>query len=191
MDHSTEGVTLFAGFIFDVLGEYRGMERSCGELFEMARGLDPAEPTRLVPIKLYNDICQWIEDRFGAANIRQAGRAIGHRVYDQMVKNGGINRSSSPLQVMEELKRAASFMIKDPKGRGWEIVAATSRSITMRRTQTFNCPLQEGLLPALVERADVLMPRVTHPRCERNGHEFCEYEVRWMPKTTGAPPSRR
>jgi predicted hydrocarbon binding protein len=187
MDRSTDGVTLYAGFVLDVLSEYAGMERSCAEVFAMAEGLEGKPPNSPVPMKLYNDVCDWIEKRFGAANIRQAGRAIGSRVYDQMVKFGGIDASSPPPRVMEALKQAASTMIQDPKKRGWEIVDTTSRSVVMRRTQTFNCPLQEGLLLALIERTDVVLPRVTHPRCERKGAEYCEYEVRWTPKAASAP----
>ncbi|MCC6874792.1 MAG: hypothetical protein IT378_10845 [Sandaracinaceae bacterium] len=179
MDESTEGVTLYAGFVFDVVNEYRSMGRACAPLFEMVQHLDPNDPTRQVPMQLYNDVCAWVERSFGRANIRDAGRAIGKRAFDQMVKDGVIKAGITPPEILEQLKRVASIMIQDPKGRGWEILESADRRVVMRRTQTFNCPLQEGLLVSLVERAGATLPRVAHSKCARQGAEFCDYEVTW------------
>lgn len=54
--------------------------------------------------------------------------------------------------------------------------------LVMRRTQTFNCLLQEGLLLSLVERTGVLTAQVVHRSCTRKGAEFCEYEMAWKPR---------
>jgi hypothetical protein len=145
----------------------------------MARGLDPGDPTRRVPIALYNEMCGWIETNLGRFNAITAGRAIGRRAYDQMVKDGTLGQSPTPHRILEELKRVASLMIQDPKGRGWEILRLGEGLAVMRRTQTFNCPLQEGLLLSLIERTGVAGVRVQHAQCERRGAEFCDYEVRW------------
>lgn len=180
MDHSTEGVTLRSGFVFAVLNQYESMKSVCRPIFEMASDLDPSHPEQMCEMSLYNDICDWIEKTFGAANIRKAGEAIGNEVYNQLVKDGALGENPSPLQILQGLKQAASFMISDPKGRGWEIVDSADKRVRMRRTQTFNCKLQEGLLVSLVERTGVMLPSVEHARCTRRGDEFCEYEVNWV-----------
>jgi hypothetical protein len=71
-------------------------------------------------------------------------------------------------------------MIRDPKGRGWEIVSHSPKTITMRRTQTFNCIMQEGLLLSLIERTKVESPDVEHFKCTRKGDAFCEYRLSWL-----------
>lgn len=181
MDNSTDGVTLYAGFIFDVLGLYEGSRGTfAGPLFEMAKDLDPGEPTAMVPIQQYNDVCDWLENKLGPANLRKAGAAIGERAYEQILADGAVGSDPTPVEMLEQLKRVASLMIQDPKGRGWEILDAQDKSIRMRRTQTFNCFLQEGLIHALVQKTGVTLPKVEHASCTRRGDEFCEYVVKWM-----------
>jgi|SRR6185312_12506641 len=179
MDNTTDGVTLLTGFVFDVLEEYKGMKRVCGPAFEMAASLDPRRPDEFCPIALYNDVCGWIEKNVGAASIRKAGMAIGSRVFDAIVKANKMSEPT-PLAMMQSLKWAASTMIRDPKQRGWEILEGEDGRIVMRRTQTFNCMMQEGLLLALVERTKVEAPDVAHDKCVSRGDEFCEYTLTWL-----------
>ncbi|AKU96883.1 hypothetical protein AKJ09_03547 [Labilithrix luteola] len=179
MDNSSDGVTLMTGFVFDVLQEYQHMKRVCGPAFEMARGLDPARIDDWCEMKLYNDVCTWIEENVGASSIRQAGIGIGSRIYDNIIKSGKIE-NPNPLAIMEALKWAASVMIRDPKGRGWEIASHDDGDILMRRTQTFNCKMQEGLLLSLVERTGVEGADVDHAKCTSRGDEFCEYRLTWL-----------
>lgn len=181
MDTSEQGVRILAGFIFDVLSEYRGMEKLCAPAFELAAHLDPGEMEAWVPISIYNEICRWIEENIGKASIRDAGRAIGDRAYSRMIP-AVKEHDVTPLAVLEELKRVASLMIDDPKGRGWELLDHGRDFVRVRRTQTFNCLLQEGLLLSLVERTGVLMPSVKHSTCTRRGDPYCEYDVSWLPK---------
>jgi hypothetical protein len=179
MDTSTNGVTLVSGFVLDVLTEYQHLKRVCGPAFEMAKGVDPAKPDVLVSIDVYNGICSWIEENVGAMSMRQAGIAIGVRIFDNIVKTGKVPHPT-PLTIMEALKWAASVMIQDPKGRGWEIIGSNDYSVTMRRTQTFNCTMQEGLLVSLVERTGVEGSDVEHYKCTKRGDEFCEYKLTWL-----------
>ncbi|MEM1413511.1 MAG: hypothetical protein AAGH15_01355 [Myxococcota bacterium] len=179
MDDSTEGVTLLSGFVFDVLAEFEDMRRICAPAFDMAAHLDRERPGDPCPMQLYNDVCAWIENEVGAASIRRAGAAIGARAFARMSDQGQI-AERTPLAIMRALQWAADTMIQDPKGRGWEILDHQPTSLRMRRTQTFNCVLQEGLLLSMLERAEVLMPSVEHVRCTRRGDEFCEYELRWL-----------
>jgi len=179
MDQTTDGVTLLTGFVFDVLAEYQHMKRVCGPAFEMAKGLDASKTDEWCSIDIYNGICQWIEDNVGVASIRQAGIAIGHRVSENIVKNGKMT-SPTPLAMMEALRWAASVMIRDPKGRGWEILSAEDGNILVRRTQTFNCTMQDGLLLSLVERTGVEGADVRHDRCTKRGDEYCEYRLGWL-----------
>ncbi len=181
MDTSTRGVTLYCGFLSDLLGCYEKNRCTFGQgLFEMTEGLDLSRPTRPVPMQLYNDMCRWIEDHLGVASLRRAGAATGARVYHQMVTSGVVSAESTPLQIMEALKTVATVMIQDPEGRGWEIDRHARGYIWMQRTQTFNCILQEGLLRALVERSGVAAVSAQHTACTRQGADFCEYVITWM-----------
>ena len=181
MNTSTEGVTLYYGFILDLLKCYeKNREGFAKGLFEMAPSLDSDDPTQPVPMQLYDDMCQWIEVNIGKASVSTAGRAIGSRAYDYMIQTKAISESPTPLEILKGLKKAASVMIQDPMGREWEIMEANEGSITIRRTQTFNCILQEGLLKSLIMRAEVMVPQAEHVACVREGAEFCDYKVTWM-----------
>ncbi len=181
MDDSTEGVTLYAGFIFGLLDNYTASRDTfAAPVFEMAAGLDPNDPTALVPIQLYNDMCSWIETELGPGSLQRAGTAIGNRAYDQMVADASLSSNPGPLEMMEQLAQVASVMIQDPRGRGWEIREAGEGRIVMRRTQSFNCILQEGLLQSLIKRCGVALAIVNHSSCVRKGAEFCDYEVTWL-----------
>jgi hypothetical protein len=179
MNNGTEGVTLLAGFVFDVLQEYRSMKKTCQPAFDMAKGLDPNRQDEWCTMNVYNDVCTWIERHVGESSIRKAGVAIGNRVAENIVKLNKMT-SPTPLAMMESLKWAAANMVRDPAGRGWEILAHTPRTITMRRTQTFNCIMQEGLLLSLVERTKVEAPDVEQMTCTRRGDEFCDYRLSWL-----------
>ncbi len=179
MDDSTAGVTLLNGFVFDILAEYQHMKRVCGPAFDMTKSLDKTKPDDWSSIDIYNDVCTWIETNVGAMSIRQAGIAIGRRVAENIISNGKIS-DPTPLAMMEALKWAASVMIRDPKGRGWEILSHNDHSVVMRRTQTFSCPMQEGLLVSLVERTGVEGADVEHYKCTKRNDEFCEYRVTWL-----------
>ena len=181
MDASTEGVTLYAGFLFSLLVPFeKNRETFAAPLFEMAKDLAPDQPTALLPIARYNQMCTWIEDTLGPASLRRAGVAIGDRAYDQMTADGSLGANPTPAEILGELKRVADLMIQDPKGRGWEILKSEPDSILMRRTQSFNCYLQDGLLLSLVKRTGVTVPIVDQTTCARLGDEFCEYRIRWM-----------
>ena len=180
MNNSTEGVTLYAGFIFALLSCYERSRTTFAEgLFEMAEGLDPDQPTALAPMQLYNDMCLWIEENLGAANLRRAGAAIGDKAYGQMLEDGGVGSNPSPLDMLTELKRVASVMIQDPLDRQWELLEVQDDFIVFRRTQTFNCILQEGLLHSLVKRTGETIVDVDHVSCTRRGDDFCDYRITW------------
>lgn len=179
MDQTTDGVTLLTGFVFDVLAEYQHMKKVCGPAFAMAKDLDPNKSDDWCSIVVYNDVCDWIEEHVGAASIRQAGIAIGRRVSDNIVRNGKMV-SPTPLAMMEALQWAASVMIRDPRGRGWEILTREDGDIRVRRTQTFNCTMQDGLLLSLVESTGVEGADVDHDRCTKRGDEYCEYRLTWL-----------
>ncbi len=179
MDESTEGVTLMTGFVFDVLAEYQNVQKLCAPAFELAAGLDPSHLDAWCPMQLYNDVCSWIEANVGSSSIRRAGAAIGGRIHARAVASHQA-ATSDPLAMMEGLQQAAANMIRDPQGRGWEIRSHEPKRVEVRRTQTFNCLLQEGLLLALVERTGVLMPSVRQIRCTRQNDDYCDYEIRWL-----------
>jgi hypothetical protein len=176
---STQGVTLISAYVFEVLAEYQNVRKMCGPAFELAAGLDASRGDEWCSIDVYNGICAWIEENVGSSSVRRAGAAVGARLHDRMVSRG-LSPTAEPLAVFKMLQMFASQVVRDPHGRGWEIHPREPRLIEMRRTQTFNCIVQEGILLSLVEKTGVLMPAVQQVRCTRQGDEFCDFEVRWL-----------
>gem|GEM_PF-438854 len=181
MDHSTEGVTLMAAFISDVLKNYQPNREDYEELFAKVKNLDLSDPESMVPMQIYNDLCQWIEDNLGKFNLIQVGRNVGETTFAAMVQQGMIRENTAtPLEVLQGLKAAAETMISDPKKRGWEIVEKGNHHIVMRRTQTFNSKLQLGLLSGLVRKTNVSGVNVDYERSLEDGAEFDDYRISWM-----------
>jgi hypothetical protein len=181
MDASVDGVTLMSVYVFDVLSAYRAFEKSCPRLFEMAGGLDPSRPDAPCSLALYNDICRWIERHLGGTSIVEAGRVVGRRVFSEMDRTGLLSADPDPHQLLEALCRAEGLVLHDPRHRGFTILESHPERVVIRRTQTFNCMLQEGLLVSLIEQAHVLVPAARHLRCTRDGAEYCDYEITWSP----------
>ena len=167
------------GFVFDVLAGYQNVRRLCGPAFELAEGLDPSRLDAWCPMQLYNDVCSWIEVNVGASSIRRAGAAIGGRIHARAVASRQ-PATNDPVAMMEAVHWAAANMIRDPLDAAWTSGHVEPKRIEIRRTQTFNCLLQEGLLLALVERTGVLMPSVRQIRCTRQNDEYCDHEIRWL-----------
>lgn len=164
MNHSTEGVTLYALFINDILNLYQDKKEEFAPLFKIAEGYDLSDPFGKVPMQVYNDMCNWLEQELGQFNLIRVGRQIGESVY-----NG-----------MKALVYAASTMVQDPQGRGWEIVSYDKSSIVMRRTQTFNSKLQLGLLSGLAYKCkNVFGVTVDYQEKEADGAEYDTYIIRW------------
>ncbi|MEO0811387.1 MAG: hypothetical protein AAFY60_00895, partial [Myxococcota bacterium] len=180
MDQSTDGVTLHAGFVFDVLAEYRSMGKVCAPVFEKVQHLSEERPDELVPIKLYNDVCEFIEETFGPASIRSAGEQVGKRVHAGMRANGLLAEDASVADTMRALRKAADVVIHDPKKRGWELLEEGPKLLVMRRTQTFNSSLQFGLLRSLAEAAGARGLTVELVRSVKKGDEFDEYRLKWL-----------
>ncbi len=180
MNLSTEGVTLRARCVFKLVDQYEHLESAVRPIFELASGLDRKEPSAPAPLKVYNDICEWLEKQYGPASLREAGRALGKSIYDELVREGKVGLRPTPNALFEELRRMVANIVADPLRRGWEIVESADQKVRLRRTQTFNCMLQEGLLYSLLERTGALLPRVNHVRCTRTGAPYCEYEALWL-----------
>lgn len=180
MNNSTENVTLLAAFINDVVAEVSKLNIDMKELLAYADGYDIKNIYNHVPIKVYNDMCAWVENKLGEESLKNIGRNIGETVYGGLLSNGIIQENTTPLALMEGLVIAASAMIDDPQDRGWEIVASDSNSLEMCRTQTFNSKLQLGLLRGLMEKCpEVQSVSVTYTKEVAKGDEFDHYLIRW------------
>lgn len=179
MNQSTDGVTLDAGFVSDLLALYEGNPLA-RELFAMAESIDREHADARVPIQHYNDMCAWIERKLGPANLRKAGETMGARVYDHMVGGGRLPAEPTPVELLRELARSTALLIRDPHGRGWELLEEGEERAVLRRTQTFHPVLQEGLLKALVARSGRALPRVRYLQSVKDGAEYDDYEVTWM-----------
>lgn len=181
MNHSTENVSLWAAFILDILREADNLQSSTDTqpLKDMVSSHDLSNPFEMLPLQLYNEMCAWAETNLGEEAIIKMGFAIGETVYPNLIENGIIDEDSAPLDVIEGLIIAAESMIEDPEGRGWEILADTSVSLHMKRTQTFNSKLQFGLLEGLIQKAKVSKVKVSYLKEVSEGDEFDEYFVAW------------
>ncbi len=179
MNLSTDGVTLDAGFVSDLISLYEGKPVT-RDLVAMAADLDLARAGTRVPIQRYNDMCVWIEQKLGPANLRKAGETMGARVYDHVVASGRLPSDPTPVELLRELVRSTRLLVRDPHGRGWELLEEGAGRAVMRRTQTFHPVLQEGLLRALVARGGRPMTRVRYLRSVAEGAEYDDYEVTWM-----------
>lgn len=180
MDHSTENVKISAAFISDILHIYKDNSTDYDTLSKMTEGHNLAHPLNLVPMDVYNAMCNWIENQIGQANTRKLGRRIGNTAFQAMLSNKLISERPTPLEAMEALAKVASTMIRDPKNRGWEIVESGKKHIIMRRTQTFNSTLQLGLLDEIVRKTGVLSPQVEYSKSIRKGDAFDEYKITWL-----------
>lgn len=178
MNISFEGVTLNAAFINDILGYYDKDEYK--ELHSLAAGYDLSQPDNHIPMKVYNDLCSWIEKALGKFNLIRVGRKIGETVYQVFVQFNMIGENATPSDIMKALKIAASTMIQDPEGRGWEIIADEPKRIIMRRTQTFNNQMQLGLLDGLSRKSNASGVKVDFCKEIALGDEFDEYEISWL-----------
>lgn len=179
MDNSTEGVTLIAAFINDVIELYDARASFQSRLKEIASGYDLSDPMNHVPIQVYNDMCSIIETEIGLINTKRLGRKIGARAYGTMLKMKLITKNCKPIEMMEALKKVASIVIIDAKKRGWEIPEQSDNHIIMRRTQTFNRSLQFGILDELIRKTLVSNPVITYHNSLENGDEFDEYQINW------------
>ncbi|MGE0079008.1 MAG: hypothetical protein AB7S48_14205 [Bacteroidales bacterium] len=180
MNDSVENVTLYAWAITDILKSYQDKKQDYRELFEMSKDLDLSNPTNKVPIKVYVDMCNWIDHKLGRFNLIKIGRNIGESTYKMMIENNMIGGDSSPLDIMKALILTAQKGVQDPKKRGWEIVSYTDKSILMRKTQIFNTQIQLGLLDALVRKSKVYGVQVNLSKEEAMGAEFDEYHITWL-----------
>lgn len=179
MDTSSDGVTLFAGFVSDLLSNYVGNPYA-RPLFQMADGLDLSDSSNLVPMATYNAMCDWIVRELGPSSLRKAGENIGRRAFDYMATKSELSVSSPPNEILDALKAAADTMIQDPKGRGWTILVSQPQRVVLRRTQSFHPILQEGLLKSIVERSNLTVyATVRYVRSIARGDDFDEYEVSW------------
>ncbi|MCZ8353853.1 MAG: hypothetical protein O9340_03900 [Cyclobacteriaceae bacterium] len=180
MNNSTDNVTLAAAFVNDILELYKENETDYPKLKAMAAGLDLSSPTNMVSMKVYNDMCDWIESQIGQANTRKLGRKIGNTAFNAMVAFKLIPEKPSPEEAMSGLAKVASTMIQDPLKRGWEIIENSKKYIIMRRTQTFNSTLQFGLLDEIIRKTGVISPKVEYVKSVANGDEFDEYKISWL-----------
>jgi hypothetical protein len=179
MDDSSDGVTLFAGFISDLLESYVGNPYATG-LFAIADGVDLGKPTSLVPMRAFNEMCDWIVRELGFCSLRKAGENLGRRVFDHMAAQGVVGPSSTPNEILTALKIGADTMIQDPKHRGWTILVNEPGRMVVRRTQSFHPILQEGLLKSLAERSNrIVYATVRYLHSVARGDAFDDYEVSW------------
>jgi hypothetical protein len=181
MNPTTQNVTLYAVFLNDILNLYRDKKDQFAQpLFEMTRSYDLSDPFNKVPLDLYNQMCDWLEQELGPANLRKVGVQIGETVFEALKNSGSLPAKPQPIDLLNGLVYAAANMIQDPEGRGWEIREVKDKSIVMRRTQAFNSILQLGLLRGLVAKTEARMVEVKYLRSVAGGADYDDYLITWM-----------
>ncbi len=180
MDHSTENVKISAAFIQDILALYKDNAHDYEILKKMTEGHNITTPTNMVPMEVYNRMCDWIESQIGQVNTKKLGRKIGNTAFNAMYNFKMISAKPTPEEAMKALAKVASSMIQDPKGRGWEITESSKKHIVLKRTQTFNSTLQFGLLDEIIRKTGVLSPKVEYLKSVAKGDEFDEYKISWL-----------
>lgn len=180
MNNSTDGVTLYAAFIQDVLKNYQDAGDDYQELVNFTKEYDISKPSNKIPIKVYNDMCSWVEEKLGKFNLIRVGRNIGETAYQGMFENKLFASDATPYEIMKGLVVVASQMIQDKSGRGWRIVDYSNNFVIMQRTQTFNSILQLGLLDGLIRKTGASGIKVEYVKEVANGDEYDEYKISWM-----------
>ncbi|TAG46028.1 MAG: hypothetical protein EAZ31_00905 [Cytophagia bacterium] len=180
MNNSTDGVTLYAAFIQDVLKNYQDIGDDYQELLNFTKGYDISQPFNKIPMKVYNDMCSWIEENLGKFNLIRVGRNIGETAYQSMLENKLFASDATPHEIMKGLVVVASQMIQDTSGRGWVIVDYGNNYLIMQRTQTFNSILQLGLLDGLIRKTGASGIKVEYVKEVANGDEYDEYKISWI-----------
>lgn len=181
MNPTTQHVTLYAVFLNDILNLYRDKKDQFAQpLFEMTRPYDLSDPFNKVPLDLYNQMCDWLEQELGPANLRKVGVQIGETVHEALTNSGSLPANPKPIDLLNGLVYAAANMIQDPEGRGWEVLESKERSIVMRRTQSFNSILQLGLLRGLVQKTGARVVEVKYLRSVAQGADYDDYLITWM-----------
>ena len=179
MDNSTEGVALLAAFIYDVLKEFEGQESVYPDLFEIVKDIDKNSPYSYVPMSVFNNLCQWVQDNIGADILIKIGTNVGETAYGALIENSLIEDGASPEEIMDGLSIAAGSMIQDPKDRGWELLNEKDKSLIMRKTQTFNSKLQFGVLSGLMKKSGKNGVNVSYAKEVAEGDEFDDYLISW------------
>ena len=180
MNASIDKVLLDAWTITDILKNYFGKELDYKPLFDMVKGYDLTRPNNKVPIKLYIDMCSWIEQNLGKFNLIKIGRNIGESTYKVMLAQDLATENSSPLEIMNALIITAQKGVRDEQKRGWIVLEHSDRRITMRKTQVFNSSIQLGMLDYLVRKTKVMGVKVELIREVAKGFEFDDYCISWL-----------
>ncbi len=182
MDNSTEGVTLLTQYVKNVIEVVASLNHGTDALLTITKGYDLSDIYEHIPMRLYNEVCDWVEQNLDDEVIIQVGESIGDTIYDMLVVNYIIEVKSSVMEIIAGVNIAASTTIKDPKERGWKIIKVEERHIVLQRTQTFNSKLQLGLLKGLVQRCIFVKEdsvSVNYLKEVSKGEEFDEYLITW------------
>lgn len=179
MNTSTENVTLYATFVNSVLQNYENDKLLYSDLFELVEPYDLTDPAALVPMELYNKVCNWVEKNIGKINLTRTGRKIGETAYEMMVSEKMTSESPTPLELMQALSQLNKTAVQDPLDRGFDVIDHTDTSITMRKTQVFNRNLQFGVLEGIVRKAKVMNVKVQYLKEVTKGDEFDDYLITW------------
>ena len=91
-------IKISALFTNAILSYYENKKSIAKPLFEL---LSVYQNQENVPLDIYNEACDWIEDKLGTASLKLIGLEIGYMLFDTLLQNAKVAKDSHPEDVIE------------------------------------------------------------------------------------------
>ncbi len=178
MNDMTKSTTLKAAWVTHLLQEIQQRPEPIDNtvLMDYCEAYDLGQSSCMVPLQVYQDICDWIEQELGEQAILEIGFQIGENTFQDLMEEGKIDAQAKPQRLLEELQTTTDTMVRDPRGKNWEIAEIQEQSIKMSLNQNFHSKLQLGLLRGFVQKCTSINEvEVSYQPKEtaENGQEEC------------------
>ncbi len=127
-----------------------------------------------IPISLYMDLCDYLEQRLGTYAFLRLGRKLGAAVIASAFPPS-ITTVEEGLAYLSVAHQAFCRPVIGVV----ELVERDSGLLAIHYTAPYNCILQEGLLYEVALRYGAANATVTHPVCRRKGAAACRFEIKY------------
>lgn len=125
-------------------------------------------------LSLYNEFCDYLENRLGMYAWLRVGRRMGVTVMDTAFPPGIRTVEEAIAQI-----DAAHRIFCRPVVGAFELTQGTPGHLVLRYTAPYNCTIQEGLFYEVAIRYGAANAAVTHAECRRKGAAACVYEIKY------------
>ncbi len=127
------------------------------------------------PVKLYNELTDFLEAKYSPTVFRSLGRSIGRMLLDRFLLPRGVQSLHEAASLMQATHQAFAL---PPEGE-FKVVAEREGYLAIRYTCPYNCVLQEGLFFEGARRFGGLVVHVHHSKCRRRGDDHCLFEMEY------------